>query len=63
MISPFKNKQTNYETLCHNMFGTIKIPPCSKAPSAEHRTKCCNLALAMVASSYGYLKALLKKNP
>jgi hypothetical protein len=25
------------EVPCHSRFGTIKIPPCSKALSAEHR--------------------------
>jgi hypothetical protein len=29
------------EAPCHNRCGTIKIPPCSKALSAEHRPKFC----------------------
>jgi hypothetical protein len=32
--------------------GTIKIPPCSKALSAEHRPKFCSPSMAMATSSY-----------
>ena len=40
------------EALCCSRCGTIKIPPCSKAPSAEHRPKFCSSSLAMVTSPY-----------
>jgi hypothetical protein len=39
------------EVLCHSRCGTIKIPPCSKALSAEHRPKFCSPSHAMVAVS------------
>ena len=32
--------------------GTIKIPPCSKALSAEHRPKFCSPSPVMVTSPY-----------
>jgi hypothetical protein len=40
------------EVLCHSRCGTIKIPPCSKALSAEHRPKFCSPTPAMVTSPY-----------
>jgi hypothetical protein len=45
-----KNKKT--EVPCHNRCGRIKIPPCSKALSAEHRLKFCIPSPAMVTSPY-----------
>jgi hypothetical protein len=33
------NETANTEVLYHSMCGTIKIPPCSKAHSAEIRLK------------------------
>jgi hypothetical protein len=40
------------EVTCHCRCGTMKIPPCSKALSAEHRTKFCRPSPAMVTSPY-----------
>jgi hypothetical protein len=40
------------EAPCHIWCGTIKIPPCSKALSAEHRPKFCSPSPAMVTSPY-----------
>jgi hypothetical protein len=40
------------EVPCHSLCGTIKIPPCSKALSAEHRPKFCSHPPAMVTSPY-----------
>jgi hypothetical protein len=40
------------EALCQGRCGTIKIPPCSKALSAEHRPKFCSPSPAMVTPSY-----------
>jgi hypothetical protein len=40
------------EVPCHSRCGTIKIPPCSKALSAELRPKFCSPSPAMVASPY-----------
>jgi hypothetical protein len=40
------------EAPCHSMCGTIKIPPCSKALSAEHRPKLCSPSPVMVTSPY-----------
>jgi hypothetical protein len=40
------------EVPSHSRCGTIKIPPCSKALSAEHRPKFCSPSPAMVTSSY-----------
>jgi hypothetical protein len=39
------------EVSCHSRSGTIKIPPCSKALSAEHMPKFCSPSPAMVTSS------------
>jgi hypothetical protein len=41
-------KTTKAEVPCHSRCGTIKIPPCSKALSAEHRPKFCNPLPAMM---------------
>jgi hypothetical protein len=38
------------EVPCHSRCGTIKIPSCSKARSAEHRPKFCIPSPAMVTS-------------
>jgi hypothetical protein len=38
------------EIPCHSRCGTIKIPPCSKALSAEHRPKFCSPSPAIVAA-------------
>jgi hypothetical protein len=40
------------EVPCHSRCGTIKIPPCSKALSAEHGPKFCSPSPAMVTSPY-----------
>jgi hypothetical protein len=40
------------EVLCHSRCGTIKIPLCSKALSAEHRPKFCSPSPAVVTSPY-----------
>ena len=40
------------EVPCHSRCGTIKIPPCSKSLSTEHRPKFCSLSPAMVTSPY-----------
>jgi hypothetical protein len=40
------------ENLCPGQCGTIKIPPCSKAMSAEHRPKFCSSSPAMVTFPY-----------
>jgi hypothetical protein len=40
------------EAPCHSSCGTVKIPPCSKALSDEHRPKICNPSPAMVTSPY-----------
>jgi hypothetical protein len=40
------------EVPCHSRCGTIKIPPCSKALSAEQRPKFCSPSPAMVTSPY-----------
>jgi hypothetical protein len=40
------------EVPCHSRCGTIKITPCSKALSAEHRPKFCSPSPAMVTSPY-----------
>jgi hypothetical protein len=40
------------ENPCHSRCGTIKIPPCSKALSAERRPKICSPSPAMVTSPY-----------
>jgi hypothetical protein len=40
------------EVLFHNRFGTIKIPPCSKALSAKNRPKFYSPSPAMVTSPY-----------
>jgi hypothetical protein len=40
------------EVPCHSRCGTIKIPPCLKALSAEHRPKFCSPSPAMVKSPY-----------
>ena len=40
------------EVPCHSRCGTIKIPPCSKALSAEQRHKFCSPSPAMVTSPY-----------
>jgi hypothetical protein len=37
---------------CHSRCGTIKIPPSSKALSAEHMPKICSPSLAMITSPY-----------
>jgi hypothetical protein len=36
------------EVPCHSRCGTIKIPPCSKALSTEHRPKFCSPSLVTV---------------
>jgi hypothetical protein len=36
----------------HSRYGTIKIPPCSKTLSAEHRPKFCSPSPVMVTSPY-----------
>jgi hypothetical protein len=40
------------EAPSHSRCGTIKIPPCSKALSAEHKPKFCSPSPAMVTSPY-----------
>jgi hypothetical protein len=40
------------EVPCHSRCGTIKIPPCSKALSAEHTPKFCSPSLVMVTTLY-----------
>jgi hypothetical protein len=40
------------EAPCHSRCGTIKIPPCSEALSAEHRPKFCSPSPVMVTSLY-----------
>jgi hypothetical protein len=40
------------EAPCHSRCDMIKIPPCSKALSAEHRPKFCSPSPAMVTSPY-----------
>jgi hypothetical protein len=40
------------EAPCHSRCGTIKIPICSKALSAEHRPKFCCPSPVMVTSPY-----------
>jgi hypothetical protein len=40
------------EASCHSRCGTIKIPPCSKALSAEHRPKFCSSSPVMVTYPY-----------
>jgi hypothetical protein len=40
------------EVPCHSRCGTIKIPPCSKALSAEHGAEFCSPSPAMVTSPY-----------
>jgi hypothetical protein len=40
------------EVPCHSRCGTIKITPCSKAISAEHRHTFCSPSPAMVTSPY-----------
>jgi hypothetical protein len=40
------------KTQCHSRCGTINIPPCSKALSAEHRPKFCSPSQVMVTSPY-----------
>jgi hypothetical protein len=37
------------EVLCHSRCGAIKIPPCSKALSAEHRPKFCSTGIGDVS--------------
>jgi hypothetical protein len=46
------DKTGKTETPCHSRYGTIKIPPCSKALSADHRPKFFSSSPAMVASPY-----------
>jgi hypothetical protein len=40
------------EVPCHSRCGTRKIPPCSKALSAEHRPKFCSLSPVMVTFTH-----------
>jgi hypothetical protein len=40
------------EVSSHSRCGTIKIPPCSKAMSAEHRPTFCSPSQTMVTSPY-----------
>jgi hypothetical protein len=40
------------EVPCHSRCGAIKIPPCSKARSAEHRPKFYSLSPVMLMSPY-----------
>jgi hypothetical protein len=40
------------EALCHSRWGTMKIPPCSKALSTEHRPIFCSPSPVMVTSPY-----------
>jgi hypothetical protein len=55
------NKSSN-EVRCHSKCGTIKIRPCSKALSAEHRPKFCSPSSAMVTSPYlFYTSAKIEK--
>jgi hypothetical protein len=42
--------------------GTIKIPPCSKALSAEHSPKFCSPSPPMVTSPYTNMNWTVKKN-
>jgi hypothetical protein len=52
------NENGKPEIPCHSRCGTIKIPPCSKALSAEHRSKFCSPSPAMVTSPYEWKKKL-----
>jgi hypothetical protein len=47
------------EVPCHRKCGTIKIPPCSKALSAERRLKLCSPSPAMVMSPYNLSEIFL----
>jgi hypothetical protein len=49
------DKTVKTEVLCRSRCGTIKIPPCSKALSAEHRAKFAALSPVMVTAAR-YLK-------
>jgi hypothetical protein len=40
------------EATYHSRYDTMKIPPCSKALSKEHRPKFCSPSTVMVTSSY-----------
>jgi hypothetical protein len=40
------------EALCHSRCSKVKIPPCSKALSVEHRHKFCSPSPIMVTSPY-----------
>jgi hypothetical protein len=44
------------DALCRSRCGMIKIPSCSKAPSAEYRPKFCSLSPIMVMSAYKWKK-------
>jgi hypothetical protein len=46
------NETGKTEVPRHSRCGTIKIPPCSKALSAEHRPKFCSPSPAIVTSPY-----------
>jgi hypothetical protein len=46
------NETGKTEVPCHSRCCTIKIPPCSKALSAEHRPKFCSPSPAMVTTPY-----------
>jgi hypothetical protein len=49
---PRRHSCTDWKAACHNRCGTIKIPPCSMALSAEHRPKFCSPSPVMVMSPY-----------
>jgi hypothetical protein len=40
------------EASCHRRCDTIKIPPCSKTLSTDHRLQFCSTSLAIVTSQY-----------
>jgi hypothetical protein len=45
------DKTGKTEVQCRSRCGLIKIPPCSKALSAEHRLKFAALTLVMVTAA------------
>jgi hypothetical protein len=56
--TPSSDETGKTEAPCYSRCGTIKIPPCSKALSTEHRPKFCSPSPAMVTSSYKWEKNL-----
>ena len=57
------DKISKTEALCHISCGTIKIPPWSKAISADQRPTLCSSLPIMVMSPYEYFLRLINSVP